>query len=306
LPQDLFASGDARWLGVQVQGQQEQPRVMLLAVPYALKAADAETIGGLPPSAFVLATPPGAAATPTAAVAPSSSSSISTPTPNPAITGLGTTSFIPLWDSTSDIVSSVLFQSGSGAAAKVGINTTTPSSTLDVRGAGTIRGSLSLPSTGTATAAAGKNSQPINQLASSFNSSTNAAVNQTFRWQAEPTGNNTATPSATMNLLFGSGTSQPTETGLKISNTGVFTFADTQTFPGIGTITGVTAGGGLTGGGTSGNVTVALTGSCGLGQILQWNSITWNCANVVTNVTPGTDLTESGTLGNITLNVDTT
>jgi hypothetical protein len=39
LPADLFASGEARWLGVQVQGQTEQPRVLLLSVPYALKAA---------------------------------------------------------------------------------------------------------------------------------------------------------------------------------------------------------------------------------------------------------------------------
>src|SRR5262249_11197886 len=38
LPQDLFASGEARWLGVQVEGQAEQPRTLLLSVPYALKA----------------------------------------------------------------------------------------------------------------------------------------------------------------------------------------------------------------------------------------------------------------------------
>ena len=55
LPIDLFSSGEARWLGVTINGGQEQPRVLLLSVPYALKAADAETIGGLPPSAFVLA-----------------------------------------------------------------------------------------------------------------------------------------------------------------------------------------------------------------------------------------------------------
>jgi hypothetical protein len=54
VPADLFASGEARWLGVQVQGQAEQPRVLLLSVPYALKAADAETLGGMPASAFVL------------------------------------------------------------------------------------------------------------------------------------------------------------------------------------------------------------------------------------------------------------
>jgi hypothetical protein len=35
LPLDLFSSGDARWLGVTVNGGQEQPRVLLLSVPYA-------------------------------------------------------------------------------------------------------------------------------------------------------------------------------------------------------------------------------------------------------------------------------
>jgi len=55
LPLELFASGEPRWLGVQISHQPEQPRVALLSVPYALKAGDAATIGGLPPSAFVLA-----------------------------------------------------------------------------------------------------------------------------------------------------------------------------------------------------------------------------------------------------------
>src|ERR1700683_3787075 len=55
LPQELFTSGEARWLGVRVNGGEEQPRVLLLSVPYALKAADAQTLGGLPASAFALA-----------------------------------------------------------------------------------------------------------------------------------------------------------------------------------------------------------------------------------------------------------
>src|SRR6202451_3295763 len=55
LPQELFTSGEARWLGVLVNGGEEQPRVLLLSVPYALKAADAQTLGGLPASAFALA-----------------------------------------------------------------------------------------------------------------------------------------------------------------------------------------------------------------------------------------------------------
>jgi len=57
VPAELFASGEARWLGVQPEGQTEQPPILLLGVPYALKAGDAETWGGLPASAFVLAAP---------------------------------------------------------------------------------------------------------------------------------------------------------------------------------------------------------------------------------------------------------
>jgi hypothetical protein len=45
LPLALFSSSEARWLGVTVNGGQEQQRVLLLSVPYALKAADAETVG---------------------------------------------------------------------------------------------------------------------------------------------------------------------------------------------------------------------------------------------------------------------
>src|SRR5580693_7204996 len=59
LPADVFASGEARWLGVQVQGEAEQPRTVLMSVPYALKALDAETIGGKPLSALQLAAPNG-------------------------------------------------------------------------------------------------------------------------------------------------------------------------------------------------------------------------------------------------------
>jgi hypothetical protein len=58
IPQELFATSDARWLGIQPQvidSQIEQPRVLLVSVPYALKAADADTIGGKPASAFLLA-----------------------------------------------------------------------------------------------------------------------------------------------------------------------------------------------------------------------------------------------------------
>src|SRR6266478_2303082 len=59
LPLELFAAGEPRWLGVQVNlpKEVEQPRVLLVSVPYALKASDADTLGGKPLSSFVLAPP---------------------------------------------------------------------------------------------------------------------------------------------------------------------------------------------------------------------------------------------------------
>ena len=52
---DVFASGEPHWVGVQVAGQEEQSRSLLATVPYAMKAGDANTVGGLPVTAFVLA-----------------------------------------------------------------------------------------------------------------------------------------------------------------------------------------------------------------------------------------------------------
>jgi hypothetical protein len=274
LPATLFAAGEARWLGVEISGQGEKPRVMLSAVPYAMKAGDAETLGGLPASAFIQAgvasnsastessSPSGATSTDHAGLPPAGS--------NVTTTG-GTVGAIPVFTTSTDIQNSILTQSGT-----VGVN---------------VSGRLNLPSNGTATATSGKSSRPEDFVASSFNSSTGAAVAQTFQLQAEPAGNNTASPSGTLSLLFGSGTSSPTETGLKITSKGLISFATGQTFPGTGqgTITGVTAGSGLTGGGTNGNVTLTL-----------------DATKVVSGVTAGTDLTGGGTGGVVTLNLDTT
>ena len=96
---------------------------------------------------------------------------------------------------------------------------------------------------------------------SAFNSSSNSVVIPRFQWQVEPTGNDTATPRATLNLLSSTAASNATETGFYLNSNGTIHFAPGQTFPGgtgTGTITGVTAGTALTGGGTSGIVTLNL------------------------------------------------
>jgi hypothetical protein len=246
LPTSLFASGEARWLEVQVSGQAEQPRVLLLSVPYALKAADAETLGGLPLSAFVLAQPGSAtvssdSAAPAAANTSSPGSAVAPPPASSNVTTTGgTVNAIALFTTAKNIQNSILTQTGATAV--------------------NVAGKLNLPAQGVATATAGKFSRPQDFVASAFNSTSAVAVPQTFQLQVEPAGNNTAAPSGTLNLLYGSGTTAPAETGLKINNKGVIAFATGQTFPGTGkgTITSVAAGTGLTGGGTTGAVTLNL------------------------------------------------
>jgi hypothetical protein len=136
LPADLFTSEEARWVGVRVSGQAEQPRVLLVPVPYAMKAVDAESLGGRPASAYALVAPAvsaksGAAdkAAANATVAPGKTSA----PPAGAVTGSGVANYIPIWTSASNLADSLIFQSGT----KVGINTTTPGATLSVKGSGT-------------------------------------------------------------------------------------------------------------------------------------------------------------------------
>jgi len=53
IPAELFTSGEAQWLAIRVEGRAEQPRVLLVSVPYALKAAEAETLAGHAATEFV-------------------------------------------------------------------------------------------------------------------------------------------------------------------------------------------------------------------------------------------------------------
>ncbi len=118
LPLDIFRSETARGLQVSVAGR-DLPRVMLVAVPYALKAADAETVGGKPASAFVLAGEPTAEAKGTLSAA---SSVI-----DPVVTA-GTPGRLAVFTTATDLGDSVVFQTG----ANIGVGTGAPAAPFHV------------------------------------------------------------------------------------------------------------------------------------------------------------------------------
>ena len=107
---ELFSANQAQWLGVQPEGLPEQ-RILLASVPYALKAADAETLGGMPASSFVLAAPVAAAGSGSAGsqTAGSGANNVNPGAVPNTITG--TTNYIPVYTSDAgDQGNSVLYQ----------------------------------------------------------------------------------------------------------------------------------------------------------------------------------------------------
>ena len=126
LPAEAFASGQ-RWLGVQPQGEAERSRILMTSVPYSLKAVDAETLGGLPASAYALAGPERAMVAQPAVGKTVQPAGPATPNASPSLTGAGTKNYIPIWTSASALATSKIYQTTAG---NIGIGTITPAATL--------------------------------------------------------------------------------------------------------------------------------------------------------------------------------
>ena len=120
LPADVFAGGEARWLGVQASGQTEQPRTLLFSLPYGGPAVPSLQAGQ--PVHEADPGPQGLQKLP------------------PTVHGNGVVNFVPLWTDTKIIGESSITQSGSAIAVagnvsttgNVGIGTATPATSLDV------------------------------------------------------------------------------------------------------------------------------------------------------------------------------
>ena len=159
LPGDLFSQQEQRWLGVQVQGQGEQPRVLLVSVPYAFKAHDAETLGGKSVSDFVLANGANSSAVVDSGIVARPNNASNLPAPS-AGTHKGATSDGPtnFSGSTTDQIVGVT-QSGTGTGvnasassnAVLGIATGATGTTLGVQGVVSSTGGYAVFGNATAT-----------------------------------------------------------------------------------------------------------------------------------------------------------
>ncbi len=320
LPQEVFSAGEARWLGVRPEGQAEQPRILLLSVAYALKAADTDMLGGKPASAFMLAdsqsssvststaqeadgAQAGSRTSQSALQAVASGSGIAAlataaATTCTAITsdGTATVNQIAKFTTACNIENSAIFESG----GSVGIGNTSPAAKLDVSGTSIIRGSLTaqagaiFPPTAAATTTQGFDSNPLDLEAASYNTTLLRSIDYIFQWQAEPTGNDSTNTGATLNLLYGV-SGDVSETGLSIAKNGILTFASGQTFPVAGTVTSISTGAGLTGGPITKTGTISIPAAGVTNSMLADSSI---------KVVAGSGLSGGGTValgGTVTL-----
>jgi hypothetical protein len=298
LPVEVFTSGEARWLSITPAGEVEQPRVLLVSAPYALKAGDAETLGGRPASAYALAEvktseslgePPKGATVPAAAL--------------PTVTGSGTLGSVPLWRGTNVIGNSVLSQ----AAASIGIGTPSPATTLDVNGAATIRGNATI--TGTLTA-----SHTIAAPSASYNgTNTSQILNVTQRGTGTGLAATTAGTGASISAISGFATASTGVAkgvlGLSGSNSGVGVEGVAGSF-GAGSSIGVngiaisSTGTGVNGGGWIG-VQGSGNGVGGLFQASQTSALVLKGENLsglgVFSVDAGGNLFALGSLHSATL-----
>ena len=131
LPIEIFVAGSAKWLGVHAEGYDDPARVLLVSAPFALKAADADTLGGKPLSAFVLAqdVEGGPGRRSDAGDGKGAADGFASPRPASSPAGgaaqtSGTANYLGLFTDSVNLGNSVLFQAP--GTNRIGIGTTAP------------------------------------------------------------------------------------------------------------------------------------------------------------------------------------
>ncbi len=322
LPTDVFASAEARWLGMTPDGGIEGARVILASVPYAFKAVDAQTVGGLAPDEFVTREQLGPYlqnSSPYRPVGPAPRLCLWEVCPVVA------TSTANTFEAIASAGPSFISDAATGAPFRIASNALVQNLNVDLLHGFTDSDFAKLNSNNQFTLSQQFNDgavfPPIPGNGSTSESSSpqdfeamgnsNAAlISQIFRWQVN--GSSQTLAQAQLSLLFGSGGQTPQPTGFSLNSDGTINYAPGQTFPGNAVWTAIApflgSGGGPPGGpgGTEGStVTETPTGNQPItqppGTSLNVNTLNnvrtlqasdnWLVGNIATTLTAGIQAT---------------
>ncbi|MGD0571143.1 MAG: hypothetical protein ABSA78_22325 [Candidatus Sulfotelmatobacter sp.] len=259
VPATAFAAGEPQWIGVTPDDGVERPRIEIVSVPYAMKAADADTLGGKSAADFVSLQQWNVLLSSLSSSNPSSPTmnSISRypnpvpppPTPwpprfpsqpdqAPSFESISTAGPSFISDATSgpplQVISSALVPNlnvdllhglSDSAFAKLGENNVFPESQ-------NFPGGIVMPANNPEPNATRLvDSSPLDFLSSSSDPQNDSVITQRFRWASHSISGTTAGPLAQLSLMFGENGATPSPTGLALNSDGTLIFAPGQQLP---------------------------------------------------------------------------
>ena len=225
VPAATFAAGEPRWIGITPGDGIERPRIELVSVPYALKAADADTLGGKRSNEFVSLQQLNSMlfgqkpSNPIAIDASSTTGPSSVPpaTSGPPIQvqldGLPASTFAKLNESN-------VFSESQGFPGGIYLSGSNPD----------------------ANTPKALDSAPLDFESSFINPQTASQVGQRFRWVALPLPGASTGPSAQLSLFFGVNGANPSNTGFSFNSDGTINFAAGQQIPASAVISALSGG----------------------------------------------------------------
>ena len=241
IPASTFASAAPRWVSVTLDDGQERPRVELSSVPYAFKAADADTVGGKNPDEFVTQQQLGSMLDVMKWPAPN-------PLPPPPVPILPP-GIAPAFEATAGVGPSFVSDATSGPPLQVRSEALVPNLNVDLLhgltdsafakvatnnsflASQTFPGGIDMPASNAEPNTANLDSAPLDFESSSPGLQPNTVTTQRFRWMSHPLPPASTGPVANLSLLFDVDGAGPSNTGMSINSDGTINFAPGQQFP---------------------------------------------------------------------------
>lgn len=223
IPATAFASAEPRWVSLTLDDGEDRPRVQLSSVPYAFKAADADTLAGRKSDEFV-----------TQQQLNSLLNVLKWPTPIPSTS----VSFSPSGVAVDPTLNADLWHGLSGSEfAKLATGNL-------FLGSQKFAGGIDMPASNLEPNTTSFDSAPLDFESSSPGPQRGTAMTQVFRWVSQSPAGTSKGPTAQLSLLFGANGANPTRTGLSINSDGTINFASGQSFPANAVLNAISAGAG--------------------------------------------------------------